>query len=551
MANEIKVGDKVHVGMRKKGGAGISGTVVKLDGDRVHIKNQEGKEYRGSIEYTMKEEVSPAEIGEAYGESDHIEQTLADMDINSKVDGKTVTVNKENVSKAKRVIKKLGHDHEVKSGLNEEEVSVSSEPIKLSSEQVVSIVVDESVHFMDVSTGQLFKSISEEEYDEEVILDILDEMTEEELEAVIQEDEGLVEVVIDKRDFVVHFTDAGSGKKTRRKETAFSPAGLARKYEMNDHKVHDITHNGKSVMDEVRNVNSRRMNEEEINELSSDTLYKYASAAHKDLKAIKDKHSYASFLTGTRTKHNSDEPEHVRRQVNRNAGLQRAGAAIDKARRKERGLAPRKAPETKQRITPGASSTKGYSMSGGDGLGKNHGYGQGRYMGDSVEIEGVEAICEAVVLEGGVYFHANPVIKDKGHLLAIQNILSSSGAAGRKSFSGTELAKVTKKIHDKAGIGNDVWDHIHTSRATNESFSFIKTFSEFVLESSVEQLDELSKYTLTRYIIKASGDQASNTISAAYSDDKTRKGFIEKGKKRANSIGRAAVKLSKKAPIEM
>jgi hypothetical protein len=52
---------------------------------------------------------------------DHIEQTLADHDINSTVKDNEVKVHKDNLAKAKRIIKKLGHSHTVKSGLNEEE----------------------------------------------------------------------------------------------------------------------------------------------------------------------------------------------------------------------------------------------------------------------------------------------------------------------------------------------------------------------------------------------------------------------------------------------
>lgn len=36
--DEVKVGDTVHVGMAKKGGAGFKGTVHKIDGEKVHVK---------------------------------------------------------------------------------------------------------------------------------------------------------------------------------------------------------------------------------------------------------------------------------------------------------------------------------------------------------------------------------------------------------------------------------------------------------------------------------------------------------------------------------
>lgn len=55
-------------------------------------------------------------------EKSHIEQSLAGRDINSKVEGKKVQVHKDNVAKAKSTLKKLGyHEHEVHSGLNEED----------------------------------------------------------------------------------------------------------------------------------------------------------------------------------------------------------------------------------------------------------------------------------------------------------------------------------------------------------------------------------------------------------------------------------------------
>jgi len=36
--DEVKIGDTVHVGMAKKGGAGFKGTVHKIDGEKVHVK---------------------------------------------------------------------------------------------------------------------------------------------------------------------------------------------------------------------------------------------------------------------------------------------------------------------------------------------------------------------------------------------------------------------------------------------------------------------------------------------------------------------------------
>lgn len=52
-------------------------------------------------------------------ENSHIETTLAQNDINSKVSDGTVQVHKDNVQKARTIIKRLGQKHKVVSGLNE------------------------------------------------------------------------------------------------------------------------------------------------------------------------------------------------------------------------------------------------------------------------------------------------------------------------------------------------------------------------------------------------------------------------------------------------
>lgn len=45
----IQVGHKVHVGHKVKGGAGVTGEVTKIDGDKVYVKNSEGKTFRGQL----------------------------------------------------------------------------------------------------------------------------------------------------------------------------------------------------------------------------------------------------------------------------------------------------------------------------------------------------------------------------------------------------------------------------------------------------------------------------------------------------------------------
>jgi hypothetical protein len=48
----IKLNDNVHVGHMQKGGAGILGTVVELDGRHIVIENSEGRRFRGLLENT-------------------------------------------------------------------------------------------------------------------------------------------------------------------------------------------------------------------------------------------------------------------------------------------------------------------------------------------------------------------------------------------------------------------------------------------------------------------------------------------------------------------
>ena len=65
----------------------------------------------------------PKEEVELDEDSDFIQQHLADKDINSSVQGKTVKVHSSNVSAAKKHLAKAGYkDHKVVSGLNEEQI---------------------------------------------------------------------------------------------------------------------------------------------------------------------------------------------------------------------------------------------------------------------------------------------------------------------------------------------------------------------------------------------------------------------------------------------
>ncbi len=62
LSEAIKVGDKVHLGHATKGGTGVTGKVVKIDGNNVHIENEDGDTFKGPISRaTIKE----ARYGEA------------------------------------------------------------------------------------------------------------------------------------------------------------------------------------------------------------------------------------------------------------------------------------------------------------------------------------------------------------------------------------------------------------------------------------------------------------------------------------------------------
>jgi hypothetical protein len=85
--------------------------------DDAHDFAKEEMEYRKSqAKRKTNESVDP---------KSHIEQTLADFDINSSVSDGEVKVHKDNKAKASRLIKKLGYSHKVVGGLNEESEEIS------------------------------------------------------------------------------------------------------------------------------------------------------------------------------------------------------------------------------------------------------------------------------------------------------------------------------------------------------------------------------------------------------------------------------------------
>ena len=55
-AEQFKPGEKVHVGLRNPGGAGYQGRVVRVDGEWIYIKNDEGTTYKGLVRNTTKDE---------------------------------------------------------------------------------------------------------------------------------------------------------------------------------------------------------------------------------------------------------------------------------------------------------------------------------------------------------------------------------------------------------------------------------------------------------------------------------------------------------------
>ncbi len=57
---KFEVGDTVHLGHKQKGGAGIIGKIIKIEGDKVYIKHKDDKEYRG-----LMKNVSSAKTNES------------------------------------------------------------------------------------------------------------------------------------------------------------------------------------------------------------------------------------------------------------------------------------------------------------------------------------------------------------------------------------------------------------------------------------------------------------------------------------------------------
>ena len=82
--DEVKVGDTVHVGMAKKGGAGFKGTVHKIEGEKVHVKVGTTKYgdriVAGQMKNVTKEEVEIAEAKKAKPAFKDVKKAGEDMD---------------------------------------------------------------------------------------------------------------------------------------------------------------------------------------------------------------------------------------------------------------------------------------------------------------------------------------------------------------------------------------------------------------------------------------------------------------------------------------
>ena len=91
----VKVGDRVHVGHKQKGGAGIEGIVTKIEGDKVHIKDPNPKSRRtwyGSLKNTAIIEISGVDSlkpNDPHTPEDEAEKDAADdvMEADPKKDG--------------------------------------------------------------------------------------------------------------------------------------------------------------------------------------------------------------------------------------------------------------------------------------------------------------------------------------------------------------------------------------------------------------------------------------------------------------------------------
>jgi hypothetical protein len=97
---------------------------VEMYGEDAYAVYKNGKKQKFYSTLSAAKEALKEEVEELDESKAHIEQHLADRDINSKVTGKTVKVHSSNLASAKKHVAKAGYkDHKVVGGLNEEKMS--------------------------------------------------------------------------------------------------------------------------------------------------------------------------------------------------------------------------------------------------------------------------------------------------------------------------------------------------------------------------------------------------------------------------------------------
>ena len=110
--DEVKVGDTVHVGMAKKGGAGFKGTVHKIDGEKVHVKVGTTKYgdriVTGQMKNVTKEEVEIDTSKKAEPAFKNVKKAGEDMNEDCVAEGKYQKLTPQ--QKFKNSTKRAGYD---------------------------------------------------------------------------------------------------------------------------------------------------------------------------------------------------------------------------------------------------------------------------------------------------------------------------------------------------------------------------------------------------------------------------------------------------------
>ncbi len=139
-----KIGEKIHLGFGAKGGTGFIGTVTKLDGDTVHIKNDKGKMYKGPLSYVSKldeseqlDEISKETLGSYIRKSvDDIGNKSSKIakDTEDTLNSKDWDEMKEKTSALKRAMHKVANR---KIGVDRATRALTNESYKLSKDQII------------------------------------------------------------------------------------------------------------------------------------------------------------------------------------------------------------------------------------------------------------------------------------------------------------------------------------------------------------------------------------------------------------------------------